>query len=134
MGTNAFGLDVDYFNRLFKRELAPAVVANQTPADLARVLMRAARTACPGVIREEEFEFEHLRGFGQLRVGDRIKFELGGKVVRRKVREVLNPGTDLEEVIYSKRHNYYFVTKMALDGSSSHKRVMIRIRPQEKGE
>ena len=129
---NAFGLDVDYFNRLFKRELAPSVVANQTPEDLARVLMRAARTACPGVIREEEFEYEHLRGPGQLRVGDRIKFKLGGKELKRKVKDVLNHGTHAEEIIYSTKRNYYFITSNVLAGKSGHSAVMVRIRPLEK--
>lgn len=53
---NAFGLDADYFIRLFARELNPDVVRNQTPECLARVLARAARTACAEVLAEPEFQ------------------------------------------------------------------------------
>ncbi len=52
---NAYGLDADYFIRLFARELSPDVVRNQTPACLARVLLRAARTASEQVFAELEF-------------------------------------------------------------------------------
>ncbi|PKF72703.1 hypothetical protein CW360_03030 [Pseudomonas fluvialis] len=34
---NAYGLDADYFNRLFARELKPDIVRNQTPTCLARL-------------------------------------------------------------------------------------------------
>src|SRR5690606_37222440 len=53
---NAFGLDADYFIRLLARELNPEVVRNQTPSCLARVLARAARTACAEVLAEPEFQ------------------------------------------------------------------------------
>lgn len=52
---NTYGLDADYFNRLFARELTPDVVRNQTPTCLARVLLRAARTASEQVFSELEF-------------------------------------------------------------------------------
>lgn len=52
---NAYGLDADYFIRLFQRELSPDVIRNQKPDDLARVLLRAARTASEKVFREPEF-------------------------------------------------------------------------------
>lgn len=129
---NAFGLDADYFNKLFARELNPEVVANQTPECLARVLARAALTACPGVLREEEFNWRPLHSVGQLQEGDKIRFVLDGKEQTRRVKEVINPGTDKEEVIYNKRRNFYFITRMALDGSSRVKGVMIRIRPNDK--
>lgn len=56
MADNLFGLDADYFIRLFARELNPDVVRNQTPDCLARVLARAARTACAEVLAEPEFQ------------------------------------------------------------------------------
>jgi hypothetical protein len=128
---NQYGLDAEYFNRLFARELAPDVVRNQTPACLARVLLRAARTACPGVLREEEFNYEHLRGYGQVRAGDKIRFTFNGKVVTRRVAEVLHAGTEQEEIIYARKKNFYIITKMALNGGGHAKNVMIRIRPLE---
>jgi len=58
MATNQFGLDVDYFVRLCKREFSPEAIANQTPSDLARALARASRTADPQVMHEPEFRPE----------------------------------------------------------------------------
>lgn len=52
---NTHGLDADYFIKLFARELKPDVIRNQTPHCLARVLARAARTACAQVLLEHEF-------------------------------------------------------------------------------
>lgn len=53
MATNEYGLDVSYFNNLFKRELSS--LGNYKPDELARVLMRAAVTAAPAVLNEAEF-------------------------------------------------------------------------------
>lgn len=128
---NQYGLDADYFTRLCQREFSPEVIRNQRPEDLARAFARAARTACPGVLREEEFNYEHLRGYGQVQVGDKIRFAFNGDVITRRVAEVLNAGTEREEIIYSRKKNFYIVTKMALEGKGHAKNVMIRIRPLE---
>lgn len=125
---NQFGLDADYFIKLCRREFSPDVIRNQRPEDLARSFARAARTACAGVLREDEFNWEHLRGYGQLKVGDKIRFTFGDGTVKAMVKDVLNPGTEQEEVIYNLARNFYFITKMALDGSSTHKNVQVRIR------
>lgn len=126
---NAYGLDASYFINLFARELNPDVVRNQTPDCLARVLARAARTACAEVLAEEEFQFSHLHRPGQIKEGDEIRFTLAGKVIDATAVLVLNPGTDKEEVVYNRKKNHYFNTAMVVDGTSSHKRVLIRIKP-----
>lgn len=126
---NQYGLDADYFIKLCKREFSPSVILNQRPEDLARAFARAARTACAGVLREDEFNWEHLRSTGQIQAGDKLRFTISGETVSARVKEVLNPGTDAEEVIYNLKKNYFFITKMALDGSSTHKGVQVRIRP-----
>lgn len=125
---NQYGLDADYFIKLCRREFSPDVVRNQRPEDLARALARADRTACAGVLREDEFNWEHLRTSGQIKIGDKIRFTVGGETTKTMVKEVLHPGTDQEEIIYSLTRNFYFITKMALDGSSTHKNVQVRIR------
>lgn len=125
---NQFGLDAAYFINLCKREFSPEVIRNHRPEDLARAFARAARTACAGVLREDEFNWEHLRSTGQIQAGDKLRFTISGETVSARVKEVLNPGTDAEEVIYNLKKNYFFITKMALDGSSTHKGVQVRIR------
>ena len=57
--TNEYGLDVDYFERLIKRELSD--IRNQTPSDLARVFARMSVTADSSVIFEEEFQWRRAR-------------------------------------------------------------------------
>lgn len=125
---NQYGLDADYFIKLVRREFSPDVIRNQRPEDLARSFARAARTACAGVLREDEFNWEHLRSTGQIKPGDKLRFTVSGETATARVKDVLNPGTDAEEVIYNLKKNYFFITKMALAGSSTHKSVQVRIR------
>jgi len=66
-----------------------------------------------------------LKSVGQVKAGDRISFDLGGNRICVIAKEVLNPGTDREEVIYNRKKNFYFITSMALDGTSTHKNVFI---------
>lgn len=126
---NEHGLDVDYFTRLCAREFNPDVIRRQRPDDLARALARAPRTACSKVLREDEFQWERLDCPGQIIAGDEIRFTLSGKTITARVGEVLNPGTDREEVVYNRRRNHYFITAMAIAGTSTHKGVRVRIRP-----
>lgn len=53
---NAHGLDADYFIRLCAREFNPDTIRSQCPEDIARAFARAARTACPEVLQEPEFQ------------------------------------------------------------------------------
>ena len=62
---------------------------------------------------------------GQINVGDWLSFELGGKRMCVSAKEVLNRGTIREEIIYNRKKNFYFITSMVLDGTSSHKNVFI---------
>lgn len=67
-----------------------------------------------------------LVGAGQINPGDYLSFTLSGKPVCVKAQQVLATGTDREEVIYNRKRNHYFITAMALDGTSSHKDVYVR--------
>jgi len=51
---------------------------------------------------------------------------VGGKPICAPAQEVLFPGTDREEVVYNRQQNHYFITTMAVDGTSSHKGVFVR--------
>lgn len=56
-GKNRYGLDVGYFRDLFNRELNRSL-ENYRPDELARNLLRMARTADESVIKEAEFTGE----------------------------------------------------------------------------
>lgn len=56
-GTNRYGLDVSYFRNLFNRELN-RTLQDYKPSELARNLLRMARTADDSVIAEGEFTGE----------------------------------------------------------------------------
>lgn len=71
-------------------------------------------------------EWTPLSAPGQIQPGDLLSFTVGGKPLCAKAKEVLFAGTDREEVIYRRRRNQYFNTAMALDGTSSHKGVLVR--------
>lgn len=73
---------------------------------------------------EQSERWQSVTRPGQIDVGDWLSFTVGGCLICAKARDVLNPGTDREEVIYNRAKNYYFITRMAVDGSSSHKGVM----------
>lgn len=66
-----------------------------------------------------------LRSAGKIKKGDLISLELAGKRICVTAREILNHGTDREEIIYNRRKNHYFITSMVLDGTSSHKNVYV---------
>ena len=67
-----------------------------------------------------------LAAAGQVQPGDYLSFTVGGKPLCVKAKEVLFAGTDKEEIIYRRRRNQYFITSMALDGTSTHKGVWVR--------
>lgn len=60
-----------------------------------------------------------LERAGQISAGDRIRFMLGKEPREAIVFEVLAAGTNMEEIVYEPRRNFYFITRMALDGTSS---------------
>lgn len=66
-----------------------------------------------------------LYGAGQIKKGDKLRFICGGKQYTEKAKLILNPGTDKEEVIYNIRQNFYFITSMAVNGTSSHRNVEV---------
>jgi len=72
--------------------------------------------------------WEPLSGPGQIKPGDWLHFTVGGKFICTKAKEILEAGTHREEVVYNRSRNHYFITGMAVDGTSSHKGVMIAKR------
>lgn len=76
-------------------------------------------------MRRDAERWRPLSAPGQIKAGDWLSFTVGGEFKCARVKEVLRPGSDREEVIWNRRKNFYFVTRMALDGSSTHRRVMI---------
>lgn len=61
---------------------------------------------------------EQLSKVGQVEPGDVILCTYKGGRFKYDVAEVLFPGEDTEEVILDKKRNKYFITAMAIDGSS----------------
>jgi hypothetical protein len=62
---------------------------------------------------------------GQVAVGDKLKFTIGETEYRETVKQILDPGTDKEELIYNKRRNYYLITSMAIANKGSQKNVRV---------
>lgn len=63
---------------------------------------------------------------GQVQPGDYLSFTVGRTPLCVKAKEILFPGTDREGIIYRRRRNQYFITVMAINGTSTHKGVMVR--------
>lgn len=73
----------------------------------------------------EASDLTRLLSAGQLEPGDIIQTTFKGETKRYDVEDVLNPGTDREEIILDIHDNLYFITSMAIDGTSWAKDVMI---------
>lgn len=55
---------------------------------------------------------------GQIKRGCKIYCTFMGKPQTYRAKEILNAGTDIEVILVNKRNNLYFITSMAIDGSS----------------
>jgi len=62
---------------------------------------------------------------GQIKEGDKLKITYKNEKINYIAEEILNPGTDREEIILDVDSNLYFITSMALDGTSWAKNVQI---------
>jgi len=71
-------------------------------------------------------DWQPVTASGQVNVGDYISCTVGGVHVCSKVAQVIQPGTDREEVVYNLKKNFYFITAMAIAGTSTHKRLHFR--------
>lgn len=73
----------------------------------------------------EQSEWRPLTAPGQIQEGDRLSFRVGSSFICARARQIIASGTDKEEVVYNRKKNHYFLTSMAVDGTSSHKNVMV---------
>ncbi|MDY1310850.1 hypothetical protein [Pseudomonas aeruginosa] len=71
-------------------------------------------------------DWQPLTAVGQVEIGDLLRFTVGGKEIEVSARLVIAPGDPKEEIIYNRGKNHYFITSMAVDGTSSHKNVMVK--------
>ena len=94
----------------------------------ARTALAAHPTNCPqagDATPNAEPVWAALTEAGQVKKGDKLRFNIGDKAYSETARQILFAGTDKEEVVYNKYQNFYFITSMAINGSSSHKNVEI---------
>jgi hypothetical protein len=66
-----------------------------------------------------------VTGAGQVKVGDKLRFKIGDKEYSERAKQILNSGTEKEEIIYHIRENFYFITSMVASGFSNHKCVEV---------
>lgn len=62
---------------------------------------------------------------GQINEGDFVKMRYNGRMRQYKAKKVLNAGKGNEEIIINKKQNKYFITSMAIDGTSWAKDVIV---------
>jgi len=70
-------------------------------------------------------KLEKLKKPGQIKEKDLLLIVFNGSICVERAKEILNSGTDREEIILVKKTNKYFITSMAIDGSSWAKDVRI---------
>lgn len=71
-------------------------------------------------------DWNPLTGPGQIKKGDLLRFAVAGKEIEAPAQLIINEGTDKEEIVYNRGKNHYFITDMAVNGTSSHKSVMVK--------
>lgn len=77
------------------------------------------------VNKAEVMDWEKLERVGQIKAGYWMSFIVGGKRVCAKAKEIIYPSLPHEEILYNRKKNHYMITKMVLDGTSSHKNVYV---------
>lgn len=65
----------------------------------------------------------NLTKSGQIKAGATVVLEYKGDDQIHTVDQILNPGTDREEILLDTKTNLYFITSMAIEGSSWAKKV-----------
>jgi hypothetical protein len=71
----------------------------------------------------ERLDWQPISAPGQVKAGDKLRFHIGDALYNETVKQVLDAGTDREELIYNKRLNYYVITKNAITNFGSSKNV-----------
>ncbi|WP_311061463.1 hypothetical protein [Pseudomonas aeruginosa] len=71
-------------------------------------------------------KWQPLTGPGQVKKGDLLQFTLSGKEIEAPAQLIINEGTGKEEIVYNRGKNHYFITSMAVDGTSLHRSVMVK--------
>ena len=71
-------------------------------------------------------DWKPLTGPGQIKKGDLLRFAVAGKEIEAPAQLIINEGTGKEEIVYNRGKNHYFITSMAVDGTSSHKSVQVK--------
>ncbi len=66
-----------------------------------------------------------LTGPGHIKQGDWLSFTVAGKHFCAQAKLIIDSGSEREEVVYNRKKNHYFLTAMAVDGTSNHKGVMV---------
>lgn len=66
-----------------------------------------------------------LEAAGQIKQGDWLSFTVAGSFFCAQAKLIIDPGTEKEEIVYNRQKNHYFVTSMAVDGTSTHKGVLV---------
>lgn len=74
---------------------------------------------------QKKFKWSALTGAGQVEPGDWLEFRVGDSTISCAAVEVLFAGTEKEEIVYNRVRNHYFITRMVVDGTSSHKNVRV---------
>lgn len=69
--------------------------------------------------------WQPLESAGQIQQGDWLSFTVAGSFFCAQAKLIIDQGTEKEEIVYNRQKNHYFVTSMAVDGTSTHKGVLV---------
>jgi hypothetical protein len=101
------------------------------PAHDLLPMIDAALSASAEPSAPVEKDWEPLTSAGQVQLGDWMSFRVAGSHICAKATLIIDPGTEHEEIVYNVKKNHYFITSMAIDGTSTHKGVLVSKSKQE---
>lgn len=116
-------LSKEQIEKLFLKEMGCDggwVLYEITPGNaiqFARAIEAAVLSANAGKVdAEPEACWQDMTDYGQVKAGDFISFFIGDTHYDERVKEVLDAGTDREELIYNNKKNFYVISKNVLTG------------------
>lgn len=83
---------------------------------------KAVAPAAP-IAEVKPVAWKRITAPGQVKVGDKLRFNIGDDKFSETVKQILHPGTAREELIYNKHKNYYVITSNAITNFGSSKNV-----------
>lgn len=91
--------------------------------ELSNIADALATSAAPGSAEPSAPQWKPITAPGQVKVGDKLRFNIGSEKFSETVKLIIHKGMPDEEIIYNKTRNFYLITSMCIKGTGQSKNV-----------